>query len=76
MIIKLEQLIAPLVVVAVVFASAALFRKHDMARKDLSAPPPAARDMWTVEYEGHWFVRDYRSLVHHPSCPCITEAGN
>lgn len=32
--------------------------------------PPATIHLWTVEHDGHWWVKSIEHFSHHPDCPC------
>lgn len=34
-------------------------------------PPPATIHLWTVQHDGHWWIKSVEHFAHHPDCPCI-----
>lgn len=43
--------------------------------KDTGNAPPATVHMWTVQHDGHWWVKSIEHFAHHPDCPCLNRTA-
>jgi len=68
-------LVEVLVVIAIIGTLLGLLLPAVQVARGIVAEIPAEKphgNMLTVTYEGHWWVRDGYSTIHHPDCPCYT----
>lgn len=65
-----ELLVVVAILATIIGLLAPLIWMPPIALSENGGSPPKTVHMWTVEHDGHWWIKSVEHFAHHPDCPC------